>query len=442
MNAVAPARGSTARRLAAAARVVSRVADERRPLDEALQSESHDIQAADRPAVQALAYGTIRWWPRLERYMSLLLERPAALAPQVRALLAVGLHQLEQSSHPVHAIVDETVEAARVLRAPRATAVLNAVLRRFLRERAALLERAARDPVAEFSHPLWLIDALRADWPAQWRETLAANNLQPPMWLRVNRRKVTAAAYIESLADAGIQAARSEHAPEAVLLAAPRDVEQVPGFAQGLVSVQDCAAQLTAPLLDVRDGMRVLDACAAPGGKACQILEHAAVELLALDASAARLEQVRENLERLQLDAALVAGDATAPAQWWDGKPFDRILIDAPCSASGVIRRHPDIKLLRRPADIEVLARQQGELLRASWPLLAPGGRLLYATCSTLRAENHAVIERFLAQTPDARALPLAAPGHAGADAPGLQILPGEAGMDGFYYACLEQRRT
>lgn len=444
MNAAGQRGSSTADRLAGAARVVARVVGEQRTLDDALSREAGVLEDADRSAVQALGYGTIRWWPRLERLLALLVERPGALSQPVRALLAVGLHQLEQSTHPVYAVVDESVEAARRLRAPRATSLVNAVLRRFLRERAALTERLARDLIGEYAHPQWLIERLRSEWPDHWRETLEANNTQPPMWLRVNRRKVSRDAYRAQLLEHDFTATQAEHAPDALVLGTPCDVERLPGFAQGLASVQDCAAQLAAPLLDVRAGMRVLDACAAPGGKACHILEQADVELVALDTDCERLVQVRENLERLGLGAVLAEGDATRPEQWWDGRPFDRILIDAPCSATGVIRRHPDIKILRRPGDIAPLARQQSGLLRALWPLLAREGRLLYVTCSTLRAENGDVCAQFLAETAEARATPLALPAFGRADraAAGAQILPGEAGMDGFYYACFERRRN
>ena len=426
MSVAAPRAGSTAHRMAAAARVVDRVARERRALEDALAAER--IDAAERAAVQALAYGTIRWWPRLERYLAHLLERPAGLAPVVRALLAVGLHQLEHSSHPAYAVVDEAVEATRILRAARATALMNAVLRRFLREPP----QVASELQARFAHPTWLIDALRADWPHEFERILDANNEPPPMWLRVNRRRTNAQDYLQSLRAAGLTATSSERVPGALLMGSPVSVDELPGFQDGLVSVQDAAAQLTAPLLEVRDGMRVLDACAAPGGKACQILEHTHADLLALDVAPERLETLRENLARLSLQASVLAGDALDPSSWWDGRPFDRILLDAPCSATGVIRRHPDIKLLRRPADIAAMARRQGALLDALWPLLAPGGRLLYATCSVLRAENQAVVDEFLGRTRSAHRAPV----------PAVSILPGEAGMDGFHYACLEQRQA
>lgn len=442
-TAIAP-KGGTAQRLAVAARVVARVIGERRALDDALERETERLAPADRSVVQALAYGTLRWWPRLERLLAMLLDRPAGVSAPIRSLLGVALHQLEHSKHPAYAIVDEAVDAARVLRAPRATALINAILRRHLRESAALRARLEQDPVAQHAHPQWLLDHLRTDWPEEWREIVDANNRQAPMWLRVNRRKISAPAYLQRLSLVGMEGRIAPQAPEAIELGEPCDVAQLPGFAEGWISVQDSAAQLTAPFLDARAGMRVLDACAAPGGKACQLLEHADLELLALDTERARLEQVEDNLRRLELTATCAAGDARTPAAWWDGRPFDRILIDAPCSATGVIRRHPDIKILRRPGDVPALVGRQSELLRALWPLLAPGGRLLYATCSTLRAENQQVIGKFLEETAQAREIEVARTDLvlAATNAPGIQILPGAAGMDGFYYACLEQRRN
>ncbi len=441
---------STAQRLAAAASLVARVADEGMALDEALLAAgSQQLATADRAALRALAYGTVRWHPRIERWLALLLDRPDQVRePLLRALLSVGLHQLGFSSHPPHAIVNEAVEAARLLGAPRSASLINAVLRRFVREQAAVCARALEEPEGRHAHPAWLIDMIRADWPEDAERMLAANNEPAPMWLRVNRRRSSVADYLDTLAAQGIRAMCIELCPDAVLLTNPMDVEQLPGFVTGQVSVQDAAAQFAAPLLAASSGMRILDACAAPGGKTCHILERTpdARELLALDRSRERLGLVQENLQRLGLAATLMAGDAGRAGEWWDGVCFQRILLDLPCSATGVIRRHPDIKLLRRPADIERLSREQGVLLRALWPLLELGGRMLYATCSVLRAENERVIAAFLAAESSAvpAELPreLAAVGVHAADAPGVQILPGAAGMDGFYYACLERRRA
>lgn len=444
----APAESATARRLASAAAVVVRVIEERATLEDALQAEAAGAPSAERSALQAIAFGTIRWHARFEGWLAVLLEEPGrSMRPAVRALLSVALHQLDQSSHPPHAIVNEAVEAIRRLRSPRAAGLVNAVLRRFLRERAALDAKARSEPVGRFAHPSWLIDAIRADWPDSWQQLLDENNREAPLWLRVNRRRTTVEDYLAKLAAAGIAAGRSASASEAITVMEPRNVEELPGFAAGEVSVQDAAAQLAAPLLRCAPGMRVLDACAAPGGKACHLLERTPdlAELIALDVSASRLQRVRENLARLGLSATVIEGDARQPDGWWDGRPFDRILLDAPCSATGVIRRHPDIKVLRQPGDVPALVQGQLQMLQALWPLLGARGRLLYATCSVLRAENEAVVTRFLEAERSAIAVPVDLEGGAAAGAratPGVQLMPGEAGMDGFYYACLERREN
>jgi len=311
------------------------------------------------------------------------------------------------------------------------------VLRRYQREQAVLDAAAEAEPVARHAHPHWLLTRLQQDWPDDWQAVCAANNARAPMTLRVNTLRGSPADYQQRLTEAGLAATSQPHAPAALVLTEPTDVAALPGFAAGDVSVQDAAAQLAAPLLDVQAGQRVLDACAAPGGKTAHLLENnPSAELVALDNDAARLDRVAETLARLQLAARLLHADAGQVVDWWDGKPFDRILLDAPCSASGVIRRHPDIKALRRAVDIDALAAQQARLLDALWPCLAPGGKLLYVTCSVLAAENGRQVKTFLARTPDAAALPLAADwgrpaGH------GRQILPGEADMDGFFYALL-----
>jgi 16S rRNA (cytosine967-C5)-methyltransferase len=443
----ARAESGTARRLALAASVVASVTGKGRTLEESLAAEVPRTESGDGPALQALSFGTIRLWPRLEAWLALLSDKPRrSVQPIVRSLLAVALHQLQESTHPAHAIVDEAVEAIRFLRAPQATGFVNAILRRFLRERATLEARVLAQATARLAHPLWLIDAVRKDWPDAFERILEANNQPPPLWLRVNRRRKRIEECMTELASAGIAAEPSTFAPEALLLGEPRDVRDIPGFDRGDISVQDAAAQLAAHWLAAAPGMRVLDACAAPGGKACHLLELVPEieELVALDVDAGRLGRIRENLSRLHLSATLVKGDARRPGSWWDGRPFDRILIDAPCSATGVIRRHPDIKLLRRPADVKPLATLQLEILHALWPLLAPRGRMLYVTCSILQAENHEVVTRFLAEEGSARILPLDAggPGMMRPESPGRQILTGEAGMDGFYYACLERRKN
>ncbi len=393
----------------------------------------------ERALARALAYGVVRDVFRLQALLGELLERPLREKDRdVEAALLTGLHQILAMRVPDHAAVDETVRLATALKKPWARGLINGVLRQFLRRREALLKAVARRPEVITGHPRWLRERLLADWPAEHEAIMAANLARPPMTLRVDASRLTRDEYREQLADAGLDARPAPHAPHGLVLAEPVDVAELPGFDRGLVSVQDAAAQQAALLLAPQPGERVLDACAAPGGKTLHLLEvqPRLGELVALDADANRLERVRENLARAGRQATCLAGDAARPGDWWDGQPFDRILLDAPCSASGVIRRHPDIRLLRRPGDIAQLATTQAYLLDALWPLLRPGGILLYATCSVFHEENDRRIERFLAAHPEARAHALdAAWGRA--CGPGRQILPGEDDMDGFYYACL-----
>ena len=416
---------------AEAARLVARVIDERVAADDLLPAPG--IAARDQPLLAALVLGSLRWHHRLEWQAQRLLARPLARGQTaLGALLRVGLLQLQELRIPPHAAVSATVDAAELLGARNAGGLVNAVLRRFQREREQL-DRAALDvPEARFAHPRWLIEALSADHPDTWQAILAANNAAPPFWLRVNLARTTRAEYLEKLAAAGLAATAASDVDSAVLVSQPVGVASLPGFGAGEVSVQDVSAQRAAPLLALARGQRVLDACAAPGGKTGHILEaiggHG--EVWAVDRDAERMGRVRENLDRLGLEAKLVTGDATAPDGWWDGRPFDRILIDAPCSATGVIRRHPDIKVLRRPADVDRAVLLQARLLRALWPLLKPGGRLLYATCSVLRRENAAQIEAFRAQEPAIEPVEGVA---------SLQLKPEEAGGDGFYYAGLRK---
>jgi 16S rRNA (cytosine967-C5)-methyltransferase len=438
---------STAEKLALAGRVVAGVRVRGVSLDDSLDACTGAMtDAADAAAIQALAYGSVRWYHRLDYWLSRLLAPGAKQKPELHALLVVALHQLAFSNHPPHAIVDQAVEACRKLGQPRATGLVNAVLRRFLREQRQLIASAEQTLPARYAHPAWLIELVRRDWPEHWSRILDAGNQQAPMWLRVNRRQTTREAYVQLLNGASIGANTSNYAADAVRLESPRPVSALPGFEAGSVSVQDAGAQLAAELIGVGASMRVLDACAAPGGKSCHLLEHTELDLVAIDASVERLKQLSENLRRLKLSATLIAADAADTSSWWDGRPFERILLDAPCTASGVIRRHPDIKLLKRPADVEALQLQQLRLLRALWPLLAEGGRLLYATCSVLRAENEQVVTKFLDGEPGATSVPIPQsfdpPGVRMARDAGMQILPGEAGMDGFYYACMEKRRT
>jgi len=428
--------------LANAARAVARISFSGRTADDALTTFD---TAKDRSAIRAITLGTVRWYIRLTAVLDQLLERPEKLEPEVRTLLATALHQIEYSRNPLHSTVDAAVDATRVIQQDRTAGLVNGVLRRFTREKAQLLARADESLASRTAHPQWLVDEIQAAWPAQLESILDGNNGHPPMVLRVDTSRVSVADYIAELAAANIEGKALPWAPTAVQLSQAAAVTALPGFNEGRVSVQDAAAQLAAPLLDAKPGMRVLDACAAPGGKTGHLLEHTPglAELVAVDIEERRFGRVRENLERLGRTATLVPADVSQPDTWWDRKPFDRILVDAPCSSTGVIRRHPDIKLLRRDTDSETLATTQLAILDACFRMLAPGGRLLYATCSVLPAENQEVVIEFLNRTRRARALPvtLAAqvPGAQSAG-PGVQFLPGaEAGTDGFHYACVEK---
>jgi 16S rRNA (cytosine967-C5)-methyltransferase len=430
---------------AEAARALDEVVTGGKSLDTALAHAEQEMEGADRALLRMLCYGCLRYHFRLRAQLALLLDRPLRKRDSViESLLVVGLYQLSDLRVPDHAAVSMTVQAARTLRRPKYAGLVNAVLRNFVRRKIA-----GQPPPGEealYNHPAWLIGRLRQDWPDDWESIITANNARAPMWLRVNRLRCTAADYVERLGET--QAAAGElarFADHAVRLAAPVPVDTLPGFRDGDVSVQDAAAQLAAPWLLAAGGGRVLDACAAPGGKTGQLLELLGpdAEVVALDADPDRATRIGENLGRLGLDATLIVADASDLNEWWDGRPFDRILLDAPCSATGVIRRHPDIKVLRREADIGALADTQRSILEALWPALKPGGRLLYVTCSVLAAENEAVVEPFLR-------------GHRDADEDrvlqdynirdlmrerraGFQVLPGTAGMDGFYFAAIDK---
>lgn len=423
----------------AAARALAAVLSGKASLNSSLPAQLDKVEERDRGLTQDLAFGTARWQPRLDLLAAQLLQKPFKAADaDVQALLLVGLYQLFYTRIPAHAAIGETVGCADKLKKPWAKGLLNALLRRAQREGEELLASMERDPVVRTAHPRWLQKSLKAFWPEQWEAICAANNAHPPMILRINRRHHSRDAYLALLAEAGIQASACQYSRDGIVLAEACDVRGLPGFADGWVSVQDEAAQLSADLLELAPGQRVLDACCAPGGKTCHLLEAepGLAHMVAIDLEAKRLARVRENLDRLKLDAELIACDARDTASWWDGKPFQRILLDAPCSATGVIRRHPDIKLTRQAEDIPALATLQGELLDALWPTLEVGGMLLYATCSSLPTENTEVIDAFLARTPGARELDLAT--EAGLRQPhGRQLLPREGGHDGFYYAKL-----
>ena len=419
-----------------AARVLSRVLQDGQSLTATLESALQTVESGkDRAFVQALCYGVCRTYHRLDFILSELLDKPLK-DMDIKSLALTGLYQLKYMRVKPHAAVSETVLAAR--KKPWAKALINALLRRYLREQDNLEQIADTVQVAAVSHPDWLIKQIEQDWPQQAQQIFLENNQQPPMALRVNLTRSSTDEYLQQLRGLGIEAEAVSFCPSAIILDKPVAVDLLPGFAGGLVSVQDTAAQLAAGLLDVQAGHRVLDVCAAPGGKAAHILEHQPQlkECVAVDVDASRMQRVSDTLQRLKLSATLVVGDAAKPDDWWDGQLFDRILLDAPCSALGVIRRHPDIKLLRRAEDIKPLQVLQKNILHAVWPLLAPGGIMLYATCSILKQENEQQIDAFLVEHPDAVELPIdAAWGIAGCR--GRQIMTGESTMDGFYYARL-----
>ena len=413
--------------LAQAARMVSRVA-----AGKSLSGQFEDYTGAahtSRGALIDLTHGTLRRYGRVQAIVQELSARGRA-DERVQALLWCALYAVESGRYREHTIVDQAVKACTLMELWSAKGYVNALLRRFLRERTGIDAAIARDEVALYQHPRWWIDLLREAYAGNWQAALAAGNGHPPMCLRVNRRRTDAAAYETELARHGLSARRC--GAEALLLERPVPVERLPGFASGEVSVQDFGAQRAAPLLGLSAGQRVLDACAAPGGKSGHLLELADVTLTALDVNPARAARIAPNLERLGLRADVRVGDAAHPEAWWDGVSFDRILADVPCSASGIVRRHPDVKWLRRASDLAAFAARQSSIVGALWRLLVPGGKLLYATCSLFPEENERVVAAFLAGEPGARRLPLS-------DGQPAQWLPGDQ-HDGFYYALIEKQ--
>ncbi|HEX7053876.1 MAG TPA: 16S rRNA (cytosine(967)-C(5))-methyltransferase RsmB [Burkholderiales bacterium] len=409
-----------------ASRLVARVAAGR-----SLSEELAAVPAsgASRAALLDIAHGTLRRYGRVQAIVAALSKRRAP-DPALEALLWCALYALESERYAEYTVVDQAVRACGLLERWSAKGYVNALLRNFARERRSLERRLEADPQARYQHPLWWIEIVRAAWPEAWQAALAAANVAPPMCLRVNRRRASADAYAARLAEAGIAGRRI--GADGVLLEEPLPVQRLPGFAEGEVSVQDAGAQRAADCLELRDGQRVLDACAAPGGKAAHLLERSDIELTALDVDAARLARVAANLERLGLRARLEAVDAVQFAERHAERRFERVLLDAPCSGSGVARRHPDIKWLRRRSDLAGFAQRQGRLLDALWRLVAPGGKLLYVTCSIFPQENGDVIDAFVSRSPDARRAPLA-------DGKPAQWLP-DAEHDGFYYALIEKQ--
>jgi 16S rRNA (cytosine967-C5)-methyltransferase len=420
---------------AAAASVVYQVVEQGISLTAALPELQQTIKLRDHALLQEISYGVLRFLPQLEAILQALMDKPLKGKKRIfHHLLLVGLYQIKFMRIPDHAAVGETVSAALDLKGPNLRSLINAVLRNYQRRQTELDEQSIRNDAGKFCHPDWLLKRLKASYPRQWQEIVTANNCKAPMWLRINQQQISKADYVPLLKQRKIDISLHPEAPNAIKLSAPSDVSQLPGFTQGWVSVQDAAAQLAVNYLQPKSGELILDCCAAPGGKTAHILEQVPnARVVAIDSDAFRLKRINENLTRLKLHAQVQCADARTLQQWWSGDHFDRILLDAPCSATGVIRRHPDIKWLRRNEDIQELTLIQREILDAVWTQLKPGGTLVYATCSVLPEENSQQIKMFLSRTFDAQLV------DSQVEQPGRQILPGENGMDGFYYAVLRK---
>jgi 16S rRNA (cytosine967-C5)-methyltransferase len=412
-----------------------------RSLSTVLPKYSQKVADNDQSLLKELCFGTLRWYPQLQAIVNHLMSKPIKdKEREIQALLACGIYQLMYMRVADHAAINETVAATVKLKRLWAKGLVNAVLRNFQRQQQQITEQLANAAEFETAHPQWLINRIQKAWPEQAREILTANNLQAPMCLRVNANHCSRDDYLKLLAEKEIQASKTEYSAVGIWLNSPRDVTELPGFEDGWVSVQDESAQLAASLLDVQPDHVVLDACCAPGGKTCHILESEPklAALTAIDLEASRLERCKDNLQRLNLQANLIAADVGAIEEWWDNNPFDRILLDAPCSASGVIRRHPDIKLLRKDTDIDNLSKIQTELLEKVWKTLRKGSMLIYATCSVLPQENDQVVAQFLATNNDASVVKIEADWGKATDF-GRQIFPSAKGGDGFYYSRLQK---
>jgi len=426
----------------AALKMLESILDSGHNISEA-ETENTLADARDRAFARHLVYGVLRWLTALQWLADQLLKKPLRQKDRdINRLLLIGLFQLWKGDGAAHAAIHESAESARKAGKPWAVSVINAVLRRFQREQADWIARLEKRP-ERLAHPIWLLDMLQVDWPQDWEKIAGANNQPGELWLRLNRR-FNPNETIEALKEGGFTVELHADVADAVKISPAVAVSALPGFNQGKLSVQDPAAQLAAGLLQPESGQRLLDACAAPGGKACHILESCTdLSLTAIDLSKTRLDRVQENLDRLGFgnrpEVNLLAADAANPDNWWDGIPFDRILLDAPCTATGVIRRHPEIKWLRSPEQVAEAVKQQAHLLKQLWPLLKGGGILLYATCSVLRVENSKQIQQFLEQNPDAEQMEIDAQWGRKLDA-GRQTLPGEQEMDGFFYARLRKK--
>ncbi len=409
-------------------------------LSAALPKAQENLSDRDQALLQEICFGVMRNFHRLQAISHNLMDKPLRKKDfDVDSLLLIGIYQLLHTRIPPHAAIGETVQVTRTLGKPWARGLVNAVLRNVQRKQDTL-DELLTTPVARYSHPQWLLEKLQKAWTDNWQDIAAAANTHAPMTLRVSPLHHKREEYLQLLNNSDIEATPCQFAEDGITLSKPTSVDKLPGFAKGHVSVQDEAAQLSAALLPVQKGMRVLDTCCAPGGKTVHLLEHCPdITMTALDADAERLSRVQENLDRTGLKAKLITGDASKPADWWDEELFDAILLDAPCSATGVIRRHPDIKLLRKPSDIMPLAALQAEILKAQWQLLKPGGHLLYATCSVLPEENSQQIKRFLESTDNARMIPISE--EWGMDTGfGRQLFPQQDGHDGFFYCLLQKQ--
>ncbi|MCL9776975.1 16S rRNA (cytosine(967)-C(5))-methyltransferase RsmB [Vibrio methylphosphonaticus] len=420
---------------AVAANILFQVVDKGQSLSNALPAGQQQVKPRDQALLQEICFGALRILPRLESIASELMEKPLKGKQRVfHHLILVGIYQIGNMRIPAHAAVGETVEATKTLKGPKLRGLINAVLRNYQRNQEQLDEISMSHNAGKYGHPGWLLKLLQTSYPEQWADILEANNTKAPMWLRVNHQHHTRDEYLELLKNEGIDCTVHSQAQDALKLAAPCDVNNLPGFDKGWVSVQDAAAQLSLNYLQPKDGELILDCCAAPGGKTAHILERTTgSNVVAIDCDETRLKRVHDNLKRLQLKATVVCGDARTPQEWWQGEQFDRILLDAPCSATGVIRRHPDIKWLRRAEDIAALAELQREIFDAMWQQLKTGGTMVYATCSITPQENVEQVKAFLARTNNAQLI------DSDINHPGRQILPGEEDMDGFYYAVLKK---
>ncbi len=423
---------------ATAAQIINDVVVNRHSLTKLLERIiAKEIDSRNRAMLQDLCFGVLRWYQLLERYLEQLIEKPIKPKDaELKQLLLIGLYQIIYQQTPNHAAVSECVNACDDLKKTWAKKLVNAVLRRFIREQESIENKLHSQD--SFSHPAWLIKQLKSDWPEQFQNILNGNQLQAPLTLRINQTKISRDDYLNTLEHASIEATETKHSLYGIHLNKSIDIKKLPGYEEGLFSVQDEAAQFAAILLDIEKDQRVLDACAAPGGKTTHCLESQVelTELIALDNNPQRIKRVEENLNRLSLEATTIVGDASKPNIWWDNKLFDRILLDVPCTASGIIRRHPDIKFLRQEQDIAKVISEQTTLLENIWPLLKPNGKLLYSTCSVFKAENDQQIQLFLKQHEDAQLKPIDVTWGNKTQC-GVQVFPGQDNMDGFYYSCI-----